>query len=116
LSIDSPGGERRDHSKGIAGLGAFCGVQSLKPRFLLGVLRHDSPRRIVPDTRHEFFDDCVAIVKAESPGAKQPAEKGLVSGKMTEKHAAGAEARVDFACVIPGKSPAYRPNEFFRSL
>src|ERR1022692_1740846 len=36
---------------------------------------------------------------------KEAAEKGLISSEIPEKHSSGAEARIDFACVIPGINP-----------
>jgi hypothetical protein len=48
---------------------------------------------------------------------EQAAEKGCFSGKMPEKHASGAKARVDSIGLMPGINP--RPTarqEFFRSL
>jgi hypothetical protein len=62
------------------------------------------------------------VVKVEDgenhpSGAKEAAEKGCFSGKMPEKHASGAKARVDSIGLMPGINP--RPTarqEFFRSL
>ena len=50
-------------------------------------------------------------------GPEQAAEKGRNSGEKLEKHTSGAEARVLFYWFYAGdKSPAYRPNGFFRSM
>jgi hypothetical protein len=50
-------------------------------------------------------------------GAKQVAEKGLSLIEHCEVHTSGAKALVDPAGFDTGdKSPAYRPNEFFRNL
>src|ERR1017187_1270366 len=45
------------------------------------------------------------LIWAFSARPKEAAEKGLISSEIPEKHASGAEARVDFTCVIPGINP-----------
>jgi hypothetical protein len=50
-------------------------------------------------------------------GAEEVDEKALDSGEELKKHTSGAEARVDSTGHYAGdESPAYRPNEFFRSM
>jgi hypothetical protein len=50
-------------------------------------------------------------------GAKEAAEMRRIRNEYSEKHTSGAKDPADFAGFIPGiKSPAYRPNEFFRNL
>jgi hypothetical protein len=44
-------------------------------------------------------------------------KEGLNLREIPEKHASGAEARVDFVRFNAGdESPAYRPDEFFSKL
>jgi hypothetical protein len=48
---------------------------------------------------------------------KQDAEKGETLDEASERRTSGAEASIDSIALFAGdKSPAYRTNEFFRSL
>src|ERR1035441_10145934 len=43
--------------------------------------------------------------KNDLAGAKQAAEKGLISGERPEKHTSGAKAHIDSIGLIPGINP-----------